>query len=66
MLPKALNCLTLWASNLRLQGDSQGCVREGNIASLGLKRGVGRGLGCGSEGAEGAGDAVALSKHLLD
>lgn len=50
--PKAFSCLTLRASKLRLQGDSQGCVREGNVASLGLKRGVTSGVGCGSEGQE--------------
>lgn len=65
MLPKAFCCLTLRASKLRLQGDSQGYVREGNVGSRGLKRGVRRDVGCGLEGAEGAGDVVALSKHFL-
>lgn len=39
-------------------------VRGENVTSLGLKHGVTGVVGCGSEGEEGAGDVVALPKHL--
>lgn len=65
MRPKAFSCLTLWTSKLRLQGDPRGCVRGGNVGSLGLKCSSSSGVGCEWEGEKGAGHVVALFKHLL-